>query len=81
MALLIDREAADRQTADRDRALQALTRTDADAAGIVDDAMAALGTRFVVVDERAEQRLQQGLRRFALRCRAPHGAVYERRDE
>lgn len=81
VALLIDREAADRQTADRDRALQALTRTDADAAGIVDDAMAALGTRFVVVDERAEQRLQQGLRRFAVRCRAPHGAVYERHDE
>ena len=81
VALFIDREAADRQTADRDRALQALTRTDADAAGIVVDAMAALGTRFVVVDERAEQRLQQGLRRFALRCRAPHGAVYDRRDE
>jgi len=80
VALLIDRDLADGCTAARDRALKALGDDDRSA---FNDAMAVLGTRMVVVDDAAERRFRRALgpERFTLLCRAPHGAVYERRRD
>jgi hypothetical protein len=78
VALLIDRDLADRFATARDSALKGLSDADSNA---FDDAAAVLDTHLLVLDDAAERRFRRALApdRFTLLCRAPHGAVYERR--